>query len=458
MKELNIIVSHSKNNVIGYNNKVPWYFEEDKEYFDIILSTIEDKSKKNAIIMGYNTYLSHNTLIKNHVNIVINHDVDEIIIDRKILFVNNLEKAINYCNNQENIEKIYIIGGEKIYKEAYKRNDISNIFVTLVNEDYLGNKYFIMDYEDDYKMDKEVISLTNENIIHKRYTKRSDEMQYLNLIKKVLKKGVYKNDRTNSGILSYFGNQMRFNIEHSFPLLTTKRMFLRGIIEELLWFINGETDAKLLQAKKVRIWDGNSSREFLDSIGLNDYEDGDCGPIYGFNFRHYGAKYVDCHADYTGLGCDQLQNIINMIKSNPNSRRILINLWNPCDLDKVVLPPCHVLYQFWVYDGKISCSLYQRSGDIGLGVPFNIASASLLTYLIAKITGLRPYELIHTIGDGHIYSDHIEAMQTQITREPFDFPKLIINDRGQTNIEDFVYEDFKLVDYQFHDKITMMMK
>lgn len=456
MKNINIILSHSKNFVIGYDNNIPWFYEEEFQYFNN--TTTSKTNKKNAVIIGYNTFNNIQTSLKNRINVIIDKTVDETIIKNELVFVNSLSRAILYCKNNDEINDIFIIGGEKIYNEALKRNDINNLYICYVNIDIIGNKYINKDYLENYTLTNRYNCINEPTLTFKIFEKKSDEIQYINLIKNVLDNGVFKNDRTNSGILSYFGNTMRFNIENSFPLLTTKKMFLRGIIEELLWFINGKTDAKLLQAKKVKIWDGNSSREFLDSIGLNHYEDGDCGPIYGFNFRHYGAQYVDCHADYTGMGYDQLQNIINTIKENPNSRRILINLWNPCDLDKVVLPPCHVLYQFWVYDGKISCSLYQRSGDIGLGVPFNIASASLLTYLIGHLTGLKPFELIHTIGDGHIYSDHIEAMKTQITREPYDFPKLIINDRKQNNIEDFIYDDFKLVDYQCHDKIVMMMK
>lgn len=456
MKEINIIVAISKNNVIGFNEKIPWKYEEDLNYFKYITSNTVFKDKQNALIMGYNTHKSIKYLLRNRINIVIDKNTNINLTQNNFIYSPNLDKAVDYCNNNEKIDKIFIIGGQKIYEEAVKRRDICSLYLTLVNKDILGNKYFPLDYEHYFELESENNSLLNPDLIYKIYKKKSDEYQYLNLIKKVLNEGVLKEDRTNTGILSYFGYQMRFNIENSFPLLTTKKMFLRGIIEELLWFINGKTNAKLLQDKKVHIWDLNSSREFLDNNGLSHYEEGDCGPIYGFNFRHYGAEYIDCNSDYSFQGFDQLQSIIDLIKNNPNSRRILINLWNPCDLNKVVLPPCHVLYQFWVYDGKISCSMYQRSGDIGLGVPFNIASASLLTYIIAQLTNLKPFEFIHNIGDAHIYNNHIEQLKIQIERKPYDFPKLIINSKEK--IEDFVYEDFKLENYKSHDKITMIMK
>ena len=232
-------------------------------------------------------------------------------------------------------------------------------------------------------------------------------------------------------------------------------MFTKGIIEELLWFLNGKTDSKLLEKKGVNIWKDNSSREFLDKLELYDKEEGDCGPIYGFNFRHYGEKYIDCNHDYKGI--DQINNVIEMIKTDPNSRRIIINLWDPTKINQMVLPPCHVLYHFRVYGNKLSCSLYQRSGDMGLGIPFNIASASLLTCIIAKLTNLEPYEFIHTIGDAHIYLNHEEALLEQIEKEPYEFPKLIIKDRNQKKIEDFETNDFIFENYKCHDKLYMKM-
>jgi thymidylate synthase len=217
-----------------------------------------------------------------------------------------------------------------------------------------------------------------------------DEMQYLKLVKKILKKGVNRPDRTGVGTSSIFGTQIRFNLRDKIiPMLTTKRVFFRGVAEELLWFIKGDTDAKTLQDKNIHIWDGNSTREYLNACGFHDRKEGDLGPVYGFQWRHFGAKYGTAKDDYTGKGIDQLKEIIERIKTNPYDRRIIMSAWNPIDIPKMALPPCHVLSQFYVANGELSCQLYQRSADMGLGVPFNIASYSLLTHMIAHVTGLK---------------------------------------------------------------------
>lgn len=285
-----------------------------------------------------------------------------------------------------------------------------------------------------------------------------EEYQYLDQIKNIIESGYTSNDRTNTGTKSLFGSQMRFNLENnSFPLLTTKKMFIKGIIEELLWFLRGDTNSKNLENKGVLIWKGNSSREALDKLGFTNREEGDCGPIYGHNFRHYGAEYKNCDTNYNGCGYDQVKTVLRLLKEDPTSRRILINLWNPSSLNQTVLPACHVLYQFKVIGNKLSCSLYQRSGDMGLGVPFNIASASLLTIIFSKLSGLEPYELIHSIGDCHIYLDHEDGLKQQISRTPFLFPSLKIVDREQTKVEDFNVNDFIIHNYECHDKIKLNM-
>lgn len=217
-----------------------------------------------------------------------------------------------------------------------------------------------------------------------------EEYQYLNHIKNIIQKGVKREDRTGVGTFSIFGAQMRYTLrDNIFPLLTTKRVFWRGVVEELLWFIRGSTNAFELSQKNVHIWDANSTREFLDSVGLKDREEGDLGPIYGFQWRHFGAEYKDIHTDYKNKGIDQLAHIINTIKTKPTDRRIIMCAWNPVDIPEMALPPCHCLVQFYVANDELSCQLYQRSADMGLGVPFNIASYALLTYMIAHVTGLK---------------------------------------------------------------------
>lgn len=283
-----------------------------------------------------------------------------------------------------------------------------------------------------------------------------DEQQYLNLIEQIIKNGIEKGDRTGVGTISIFGTQMRFNLRDSFPLLTTKRVFWRAVIEELLWFIDGKTDVKSLQDKGVHIWDGNSTKEFFNKNGLIDREEGDLGPIYGFQWRHFGAKYKTCHDNYKNEGIDQLNQIIETIRTNPNDRRMIMSAWNPVDIAQMALPPCHCLAQFYVANGELSCQMYQRSADMGLGVPFNIASYSLLTYMIAHITGLKPGDFIHTMGDTHIYTNHIEPLKEQLTRTPRKFPKLSIK-RKIENIDDFKLDDFELTDYKPYPKIYMEM-
>jgi thymidylate synthase len=233
-------------------------------------------------------------------------------------------------------------------------------------------------------------------------------------------------------------------------------MFVRGLIEELLWFISGSTNANILSEKGVKIWDPNGSRKYLDSLGLTHREEGDLGPIYSFQWRHFGAQYVNMHTDYTNKGVDQLMNIISTLKTNPNDRRMILCSWNPPDLPIQALPPCHVLCQFYVSNGELSCQMYQRSCDMGLGVPFNIASYALLTKILAHVCGLKCGDFIHTLGDAHVYKNHISALNIQLLRKPRPFPKLLIT-TSNTDIEKFKIDDFKLVDYEPFDKINMEM-
>lgn len=287
--------------------------------------------------------------------------------------------------------------------------------------------------------------------------RRHDEYQYLDSLHQILTRGSLKEDRTGTGTQSMFGMQCRYSLRGGIlPLLTTKRVFWKGILHELLWFIAGSTNAKELSAKGVKIWEANGSREFLDKQGLTHREEGDLGPVYGFQWRHFGAEYENMHSDYTGQGVDQLAQVIDKIKNNPDDRRIILCAWNPKDLPKMALPPCHAFVQFYVSDNELSCQLYQRSADMGLGVPFNIASYALLTHMIAHITGLKAGDFVHTMGDAHIYLNHIEAIKEQLTREPRPFPRLVIN-RDVDTVDDFKFDDFEVHGYNPHPKISMEM-
>jgi dihydrofolate reductase/thymidylate synthase len=285
------------------------------------------------------------------------------------------------------------------------------------------------------------------------------EYQYLDMMQKILSTGTKRlDDRAGVGTFSLFGCTMRFDLSNddTFPLLTTKRMFWKGVVEELLWFIRGDTNANHLREKNVNIWNANGSREFLDNRGLSHREEGDLGPIYGFQWRHFGAKYVDMHANYEGQGFDQLSDCIHKIKTNPSDRRIIMTAWNPSDLNEMALPPCHMFCQFYVAEGKLSCLMYQRSCDMGLGVPFNIASYALLTRMMAQVCGLVPGEFIHMLGDAHIYLNHVTAIHEQLKRVPRVFPKLTINP-DKKDIDSFMAEDFKLSNYNPYPSIQMDM-
>ena len=287
-----------------------------------------------------------------------------------------------------------------------------------------------------------------------------DENQYLNLIEDILEENeefIGRNGKT----YAVFGCSMHFSLDNKVvPFLTTKRLAWKTCLRELLWFIKGDTSNKRLKEKKVHIWDSNGSREFLDSRGLINYEEDDLGPIYGFQWRHFNADYKDCNTNYNNEGIDQLNNIIEQLKNSKtrNSRRLVMTAWNPCQIDEMALPPCHILCQFNVSkDNKLSCALYQRSGDVGLGVPFNIASYSLLTHLIAHHCGLIAYEFIHYLGNTHIYDDHIEGLKEQCKRKPYNLPKLTIG-RICDKIDDYNENDFHIENYEFHNNINLLMR
>lgn len=284
--------------------------------------------------------------------------------------------------------------------------------------------------------------------------------QYLEFLKHIKEKGSFKGDRTGTGTISTFGYQMRFDLNEGFPLLTTKKVFLKAIIHELLWFIKGDTNIKYLVDNGVKIWNewpyetfkkskdynGETLEEFVEKVKIDDefakvY--GELGPVYGHEWRHFDGQ--DCYVD-------QLQRVIDEIKVNPNSRRLIVNAWQAAYVDKMALPPCHMAFQFYVNDGKLSCQLYQRSADAFLGVPFNIASYSLLTMMVAQVCGLQLGEFVHTFGDCHIYTNHLEQIELQLSREPRELPKMKINPNIK-DINDFKYEDFELVDYNPHGVI-----
>lgn len=264
--------------------------------------------------------------------------------------------------------------------------------------------------------------------------------QYHDLLKNILTNGVTRTDRTGTGTISLFGPQMEFNISSEFPLVTTKKVFWKGVAEELLWMLRGETNVKPLQDRGVRIWD-----EWAD-------EDGELGPVYGSQWRNW----INTHWDgerYQTRSTDQIANVIRRIRERPDCRRLIVSAWNPAEIDAMKLPPCHAFFQFYVHEGNLSCKLYQRSADMFLGVPFNIASYALLTHIVAHLTGLKPHRFIHTFGDAHVYLNHIEQVKEQLSRQLLELPHLSIIDRGQKDPADYKFEDFVLTGYDPHPPI-----
>lgn len=309
-----------------------------------------------------------------------------------------------------------------------------------------------------------------------------EEHQYLSLIREILTNGEHRPDRTGTGTYAVpFPPQFKFALSRPhptdpsqpptpiLPLITTKRVFLRAVIGELLWFVAGSTHNKSLAEAGIKIWDGNGSREYLDSVGLTNYEEGELGPVYGFQWRHFGAEYKGHGADYTDQGVDQIAEVIDKLKNKPYDRRIILSAWNPADIKKMALPPCHMFAQFYVsFPGQIEgmqekprgvlhSLLYQRSCDMGLGVPFNIASYALLTHMLAHVCDLTPGTFTHTMGDAHVYADHVDALKVQLEREPREFPSLKINRESGGSIDGWKAEDFEVVGYKPHASIAMKM-
>ena len=313
----------------------------------------------------------------------------------------------------------------------------------------------------EYNKYRRVETQTNDYTpIVNQFPIRHEENQYLNLIDDILSEGT-KEEGRNGTTFVVVGAAMHFSLnDRRVPFLTTKRLAWKTCLKELLWFIRGETDNKLLQAQNVHIWDGNASRDFLDSRGLVHRAEGDLGPIYGFQWRNFGGDYENSDTENSKKGIDQLQSVIDSLKDpeRRTSRRLIISAWNPCQLNEMALPPCHVLMQFHVTDGtKLSCSLYQRSGDVGLGVPFNIASYSMLTHLLAHHCDLEAHEFVYYLGNAHIYDDHVEALKEQLKREPYEFPQIAIR-ALHDDIDDYEVVDFEVQRYKCHETIPMAMR
>jgi thymidylate synthase len=294
-------------------------------------------------------------------------------------------------------------------------------------------------------------------------TKNIEEQCYLDLVNKCINHGDYRLDRTKIGTFALFGERLVFDLsDNTLPLLTTKFVPSNVVLKELLWILKGQTDSKILHDNGVKIWDLNGSKDFLNSRGFLDRDEGDLGPIYGFQLRHAGAQYVDSKTNYLGKGCDQLREVVQTIKTDPSNRRMIMSSWNVSQLNEMALPPCHCFVQFFVRQKLLDCQLYQRSADLGLGVPFNIASYAFLVHLIASWCDLKPGRFVHTFGDVHVYANHVDALQTQLARQPYKFPTVEfvgtfgLNDLSNLSMDEWC-SSFKIVNYVHHPTLKLDM-
>lgn len=451
-----VIVCVDNQNGIGKSNSLPWTIKEDMLFFKEKTLEIKNKKKKNCVIMGRKTYQSipkRFRPLKNRINIVLSKSnviEDEETENFKIF--QELDDVLSFVKkNKKKIENCYVIGGSSIYKLFIENDLVNDYYINSVNKNYECDIFFPKVNLNNYKLNSENSIIVNKTDIltFKHYIfDNSCENRYLDLMRNILQNGIDKIDRTGVGIKTIFANCLKYDIrDNKLPLLTTKNVPVRLIIEELLWMLRGSTNAKELQKKKVRIWDGNSTREFLDQRGLNNLPVGDIGAGYGHQLRFFNAEYKDCNTDYTGKGFDQLNYVIDLLKNNPTSRRILFCYWNPSQLKDAALPPCHLLYQFFVNTNtnEISCCLYQRSSDYFLANNYNAISAILLTHILGNICGYKPVEFTHFMADTHIYKNHFVQCEEQLKRTPTILPKIFVNKKDK--VEDYDITDFKIVNY-----------
>lgn len=467
---------------IGQNNELLFPIKDDLKFFKNI-TTYSLKPNctlnKNIIVMGYNTWRSMGyKSLPNRINIILTKKTIPSLLNKDTYFM-SLQNFVKFYN-KHNQPNTFVIGGSQIYNLFLHHKSLfpQDIYLTCItnydkNKRNISPNVFFDVINDNYKL----ISFSeemNQNDIKFRFLKYkyqpfgSQEKQYIKLTEEVLSHGTEKPDRTGVGTKSIFTTQLEFDISHCVPLLTTKRVPWKHVIYELLWFLRGDTNAKLLENNGVKIWNGNSSREFLDSRGLN-YPEGVLGPIYGWQWRYFGAEYDPEFSDTSNFekndigGFDQIDYIISELKSNPHSRRLLVSAWNPSDFDKMALPPCHFCFQFYVRETKngvkfLDCHFNMRSTDVALGLPFNLFSYAVLTYIIALKTDMKPGKLIYTGSDVHVYKNHFSPMAIQLNRSLRPFPKLKINpDIKFKDFKDISIDDFDLIGYFPHGTIKMEM-
>jgi dihydrofolate reductase/thymidylate synthase len=449
MYKTNIILITDNQGGISKNDMIPWRFYQDLKYF-------KSKTEFGVVIMGRKTFESLKKPLNNRINIVITknnlNDFDNVFFVKS--YVEAWEKAVTF--NKE----IWVIGGREVYHSALRHFSIDKIYHNIINNNYECDNFVSFDnisieWTSIYKNTHVELNSGKLEEINFKIGKVNSgiEHQYLRLMYNIITGGNYRNTR-NSDVYSIFSHVLSFDLNDGFPLLTTKRMFWKGIVEELLFFIRGDTNSKLLEQKGVNIWKGNTSKEFLKNMNL-DYEEGEMGPMYGYQWRFYGKEYKHDDDKYI----DQLSLLIDDIKNDPHSRRLLMTNYNPMQVKQGVLYPCHsLILQFYVENDRLSCNMYQRSVDTFLGLPFNITSTSLFLNIISKLTKKVPgYVNLH-LGDCHIYSSHLDAVKTQLSNLNYKLPKLQIPDfETLEQVEKSTYKDYVILDYESHPSIKAEM-
>jgi dihydrofolate reductase / thymidylate synthase len=474
---MNLIVAIcKKNNGIGFQNGLPWHLKKDLKYFKETTT-----SPGSVVIMGRKTWDSLPVKpLPNRINVVITRNEDASFLKSFKKYDNtfvckNIEGILNIFSSVKGVKhNIFVIGGQEIYKLALESNLCNQLYITEIYNEFECDSFFpIENLNENFSLvnvskfqEEDGVYFRNKVYKHNSYVKPEElwknveEYQYINTMIDILNDGIETNDRTQVGTLSLFGKHFKYDLSDTFPALTTKRIYMRGIFEELMMYLTGKTDNGILNEKNIHIWDGNTTREFLDQRGLAHYPVGDMGETYGFNFRHFGAKYEDCKQDYTGMGTDQLQNVLHLIKNDPNSRRIIINLWNASTLSNAALPACLCMYQFYVNtrDNKLNLQIYIRSSDFFLANNWNVCTGAFLVHMICNLEdiNLTPGILTVCTGDTHIYKSHIEQVKENISRTPKPFSKLVVKEKKKC-ITDFKYEDFKLIDYKPEKNISAPM-
>lgn len=483
---------------IGAGNDLLVKLKGDMNFFKRITCGFSSNDGKfqNVVVMGRMTWLSipaERKPLKGRINVVLTRDSTTSYVEKRHRKLTNdgvffiTFDAFCKIYNRNPALNVFVIGGQEIYSlflenELYKPQ---TIYLTHIKGPTKAAQRHISPPDDSYKLisvsEKQIEKIKNDNGTTEEYEyrfyrynhirgRRSEERNYLDMCRNILSSGhIGREDRTKVGTRSTFCQQVRYNISDSIPLFTTKRVAWKHCIEELLWFLRGDTDAKVLQKKGVKIWNGNTSREFLDGRGLHYYEDGICGPLYGWQWRFCGASYSQSLGDTSKWegrtigGVDQIEKLTEGLRNDPFSRRHLICAWNPVQLDEMVLPPCHFAFQFYVSPGRnsgkeLSCHVFMRSNDIFHGHPFNVFSYAVLTYIIGLKTGMKPKELVISITDAHVYNTHKEAIEEQLRRAPRALPKLLINERVKdTPYEKLTIDDFDVVGYFPHPAIKADM-